>query len=433
MSRVAEYRQSVEKNVKAVQDIFLKVDKEQEGVATPEQREEIVRLNKETEEVETQLKSALEWEELRGGNQQRVQNLSQVVRPFDFPGGGQPESRGDAAAILAAGKSISDRFLEDENWQAWFKAVAPNGQIPKGARITSPAVTFNESIKALVTGLSSTSAGALVVNDRKPIIDMGTFMRPLRIRDIIRIGQTTSDTVEYVRQGTHTNAAAPVAEATATADGTGAKPESSIALSVVTETVKTIATWVPATRRAISDAGQLRTLIDELLRYFLNEELEDQIITGSGAGENFTGVLNVSGTTAQAFDTDLLTTYRKARTKVALTGRATPTAYVIHPNDVEDLDLLTDNEERYYFGGPVGVGVPRLWGVPIVESEAMTEGTAMVAQWDLAVLWDREQFNILVSDSHSDFFVRNLLAVLAELRAAFGVLRPAAFVEIALS
>ena len=110
-----------------------------------------------------------------------------------------------------------------------------------------------------------------------------------------------------------------------------------------------------------------------------------------------------------------------------------PTAYVIHPNDVEDLDLLTDNEERYYFGGPVGVGVPRLWGVPIVESEAMTEGTAMVAQWDLAVLWDREQTNLLVSDSHSDFFIRNLVAILAEMRAAFGVLRPAAFVEIALS
>jgi hypothetical protein len=41
--------------------------------------------------------------------------------------------------------------------------------------------------------------------------------------------------------------------------------------------------------------------------------------------------------------------------------------------------------------------------------------------------------NILVSDSHSDFFIRNLVAILAEMRAAFGVLRPAAFVEIDLT
>jgi hypothetical protein len=37
--------------------------------------------------------------------------------------------------------------------------------------------------------------------------------------------------------------------------------------------------------------------------------------------------------------------------------------------------------------------------------------------------------SISVSNQHSDFFIRNLVAILAEMRAAFGVLRPAAFVE----
>jgi HK97 family phage major capsid protein len=144
-------------------------------------------------------------------------------------------------------------------------------------------------------------------------------------------------------------------------------------------------------------------------------------------------VLNVTGTTSQAFATDLLTTLRQARTKVRVTGRATPTAYVMHPNDWEDLDLLQDNEARYYFGGPSVLGTPRLWGLPVVESEGMTEGTAMVADWRLLVLWDREAANILISDSHSDFFVRNMLAVLAEMRAALGCLRPSAFVEVDLT
>jgi HK97 family phage major capsid protein len=58
----------------------------------------------------------------------------------------------------------------------------------------------------------------------------------------------------------------------------------------------------------------------------------------------------------------------------------------------------------------------------------MTEGYAVVADWRMAVLWDRMQTAITMSNSHSDFFVRNLVAILAEMRAAFGVIRPAAFV-----
>ena len=45
-------------------------------------------------------------------------------------------------------------------------------------------------------------------------------------------------------------------------------------------TVKTIAHWIPITKRAAADAAQVRTLVDNFLRYGLNEELEDQMLTG---------------------------------------------------------------------------------------------------------------------------------------------------------
>ena len=38
-----------------------------------------------------------------------------------------------------------------------------------------------------------------------------------------------------------------------------------------------------------------------------------------------------------------------------------------------------------------------------------------------------------VSDSHADFFTRNLVAVLAEMRAGFAVFRPSAFVKVTLA
>jgi HK97 family phage major capsid protein len=160
------------------------------------------------------------------------------------------------------------------------------------------------------------------------------------------------------------------------------------------------------------------------------EELEDQMLTGNGTGENFTGIYNVSGIQTQAWSNSMLESSRKARTKLKVTGKVRPTAWAMHPNDWEDFDLLKDGEDRYYFGGPLVMGTPRLWGVPVVESEAATEGLAILGDFKMAVLWDREQANISVSVSHADFFTRNLVAILAELRAAFGVIRPAAFVEV---
>jgi len=110
----------------------------------------------------------------------------------------------------------------------------------------------------------------------------------------------------------------------------------------------------------------------------------------------------------------------------------------MHPTDVEKLDLLVDNENRYYFGGPGGSYVSAggaagpLWNLPIIESEAIPAGTAYVGDWSKAILWDREQASITMTDSHSDFFIRNMVAILAELRVAFGVIQPSAFVRITL-
>jgi hypothetical protein len=56
-----------------------------------------------------------------------------------------------------------------------------------------------------------------------------------------------------------------------------------------------------------------------------------------------------------------------------------------------------------------------------------------LADWKKLVVWDREQFTISVSDSHEDFFIRNMVAILGELRAAIGILRPTAFCEVSLS
>ena len=353
---------------------------------------------------------------------------------------GRDDGDGSALWTPRKGETLGQAFAKSRQLGDLLKAY-PQGRIPERAVVNSQPF----GAKTLITGGSDTSAGAFVENDYRGLqVGLDLFQRPLTIRSLVTNGTTNSDTVEYVRVTSTTNNASPVAESTTTADpgsmnaANGVKPESALALAKVTETVRTIAHWLPATTRALSDAGQIRTLIDTFLRYGLEEELEDQMVNGSGSGENFTGISNVSGVQSQPLvlngtDPDLLATTRKARTLVRTVGRSIPTAYVMNPSDWETIDLLQDNENRYYFGGPMRMGQPTLWGLPVVESEAVPAGTAYVGDWRKAVLWDREQASITVSNSHANFFIRNMVAILGELRAAFGVLQPTAFVEIDMS
>lgn len=353
------------------------------------------------------------------------------------------------AGVAGQGKTLGEKFVNAPEFGAWLKSVAPAAAVREKTRLgDSPAVGVG--MKDLMTGSSVTSAGALVVPEWLGLLDgLAQFQRPLTMMDLITKGTTGSDQVSYARVTGFTNNAAPVPEArTEAAVGTdlndgdievvstaeaGVKPKSSFRLEKKTADVKTIAHWLPATRRSISDAGQIRTLIDAFLRYGLNEELEDQIVAGDGTDENFEGILETSGIQSQAWDTNLLVTTRKARTKVRTVGRATPTAFVFNPADNERIDLLTTSNGDFYFGGPTSNPSAPLWGLPRVESEAVPAGTGLVADWRQAVVWDREQAGIMLSDSHEDYFVRNLVAVLAEMRAAFGVIRPKAFVAIDLT
>lgn len=340
--------------------------------------------------------------------------------------------------------SLGKQIITSPEFKALMAPFNHNGQIsiPKGTHLSSAPM----SIKSLITGASDTSGGAFVVTERTNIVEM-LGRRELRLRDLVSVRRTGSDLVEFVRQTSHTNNAAVVPEATSSAaptqDGStgplvnaaggGYKPEGAWAFEIVQTAVKTIAEWVPITKRALADVNQLEGLINDELELDVKEAEETQILQGDGTGENFTGILNTSGIQTQAWSTDLFTTTRKALTKARYVGRVNPTAWVMNPVDAEAVDLLKDGNGQYYYGGPQGIGPRTLWGKPIVECEEQPVGRGLLGDFSKAVVWDREQTSVTMTDSHADFFVRNLVAVLAEERLAFGVTRPAAFVDVDLT
>lgn len=349
-------------------------------------------------------------------------------------------------------KALGLQVVESPEFKAMLKPFTTEAgsiRIAEKTHIQSDPI----NIKGLFVGGTDTSAGAFVVNEQTGIVE-SLGRKELTVRDLISVRRTGSDTVEYVEQTSHTNAAAVVAEATSSAaptmpalDGNalsagaalvnnpngGYKPEGSWAYVRRTAVVKTIAEWVPATKRALADVSQLEGLINDELRMDVAEAEEGQILGGDGSGENFTGILNWSGIQTQTFSSDIFATARKAITKARTVGRVNPSAIMVSPATAELIDLAKDGENRYYYGGPFSMGGRTLWGRPIVESETMPDTHILVGDFSKAVLWDREETTVTISDSHADFFTRNMVAILAEERCAFAVTRPKAFVKAALS
>lgn len=338
-------------------------------------------------------------------------------------------------------KALGLQVVESPEFKAMLQPFTHGGQIsiPKGTHVSSAPI----GIKGIFVGGSDTSAGAFVVNEQSGIVEM-LGRKELKIRDLVSVRRTGSDTVEYVEQTSHTNAAAVVAEATSSAPPTapggagalvlnpngGYKPEGAWAFERKTATVKTIAEWVPSTKRALADVAALEGLINDELSRDVAETEEAQILNGDGEGENFTGINEWDGIQTQEFDTDIFKSIRKAITKARTVGRVNPTACVVSPTTAEIIDLAQDGENRYRYGGPQSIGPRTVWGLPTVVSETQADGKALVGDFSKAVLWDREQTTVTMTDSHADFFIRNMVAILAEERLAFAVTRPKAFVSV---
>lgn len=355
---------------------------------------------------------------------------------------GQPAADDlDAQGSQPVRERVKSLGLQVVDSLAFKEALTPfkGGHVPERSRFQTDPI----GIKGLFVGGTDTSAGAFVVNEQSGIVET-LGRKPLTIRDLVSVRRTSSDAVEYVAQTSHTNAAAVVPEATSSAAPTapgsagalvlnangGYKPEGAWAYERKVANVKTIAEWVPATKRALADVAALEGLINDELRLDIAEAEEGQVLNGNGSGENFTGINNWSGVQTQAYSTDLFESVRKGITKARTVGRVNPTAIVVNPVDAEAIDLAKDLNGAYRYGGPQSLGQRSVWSLPVIESENQAAGEALLGDFSKAVIWDREQTTVTVTDSHADFFIRNMVAILAEERLAFAVTRPTAFVKV---
>jgi HK97 family phage major capsid protein len=331
--------------------------------------------------------------------------------------------------------------------------LAAAGESPINYRASGLSVAGPLDLKRIGTAFDTAASKATGSSGRKALLETGSIgmgivtlteghlgddiariaERPTRVLDLVRVAPTDGDRFRYFRQTVRTNNAAPVAVGTT-------KPTSIYTVEDVDDRTRTYAHLSePFPRQYLDDSGMLRTLVEQELRHGVLEAIEDDLVAGDGIGEHIDGLLEISGTQAQAWDTSLLVTTRKAKLKLEVADLA-PSVWLLNPADWAAMELLRTEDGGAGTGAflldaksPIDTAQQRLWSVPVVVTNAIPAGTGILADLGDVVLVMREDVRVDVSENVADDFEKNLVRIRAEARAGVAFLRPFSTVEVDLT
>lgn len=313
-------------------------------------------------------------------------------------------------------KSIGQKFIESEQFKKFDGSARGSIRVP-----VERADIMN--LPASV-GVNTSPANSLVGSLRVPGV-VAPPERQMTIRDLLAPGQTSQGMIEYVQETGFTNLAAVVTEGQT-------KPKSEIVFELKTAPVRTIATIFKASRQILDDAPALRSYIDARARYGLRYVEEAELLNGDGTGAHIKGLVPSSTpynaalviATKQRIDTLRLAILQVYLAEFPATG------IVLHPTDWAAIQLLKDTTGRYIIGNPQDGNTPRLWNLPVVETQAMAYTEFLVGNYNLAAqIFDRLELEILLSTENSTDFEKNMVTIRAEERLALAIYRPEAIIH----
>ena len=407
MSEVAKLKEQIAKSREELKAAF---DSQEDGKYTAEAKEKIKGYNEELAGLVDDLKI----EEAKVQNEKALEVDNEPVNsiPNVMPEAQEgPKSIGAQFADSDAYKAYTEKGVKGVDSHAEFKTTLNTTGYPP------------ESLRA---------PGILETALRNPDSVIGLF-------DQI---QTNQNAYVYLEETTFTNNVGAVAEST---DISSAN-ESALAFTERTESIRKMATFLPVTDELLADVAGIQGYVNSRLSTMMKLNLDNQLINGDGSAPNLTGILNKSGINTFAFGSysgklRKIGQVYQAITEIRKDAFVEADSIVMHPSDwydivTEESSVETSGSRNPLFVVAGGFGeapTPRLWGLKVVPSTVVAEGTMIVGKFgggDAAQVVMREGVDLAVSDSHSDFFAKNQLAIRLTMRLGFAIYRPTAFCSI---
>ena len=343
-------------------------------------------------------------------------------KAFMAAAGNPIEEVGEDHADTGA-KSIGQQFVQSKNYK---------GLVERGIKgnFTSGEIEVKTT---LTEGTAGTPGPGYQNVSAVPTLLPGIVdirFKPLTVSDLFPGGTTSTPLIRYLVESAVTNAAA------ATAEG-DLKPESALTFTKVDEVLHKIATFLPVSDEMLEDWAQVQSYIDARLILFVKLAEEVQLLNGDGTGANLVGLMNraglatpiVKGTAPSvAGDNSMDAIYRQI-TAIRTTAFLEPDAIAIDPLGWQNILLAKNTYGNYYANGPfASAETPMLWGKKVAVSFNSAANSAVVGAFaQAAQVFRKGGLTVEASNSHADYFQRNLTAIRAEERLALAVYRPGAF------
>jgi HK97 family phage major capsid protein len=391
-------------------------DSAEMGKYTSEQKEAIARRNEElTELVETvNLKSA------QAKNEKAMEVDSEPAAPA-------------FSSEQVAPRSIGEMFTESDA----YKNYKSNGVKGIDSKVNANPLEYK-------TTLTTTGYPPEVL--REPGI-LESLQRPdgavFTLFDQI---QSDQNSFAYLEETTFTNNAAEAAEGSAVG-------EAALAFTEQTESIRKMGVFLPVTDELLADVSGIQGYVNSRLQTMIRLRLDSQVLSGDGTAPNLEGILDagkssVGSTAFGSYSGNLgrIGAIYGAITDIRVNAFTEPDTIIMHPNDwnsvvTELTGFAGDSAAGYAANVPLFVAsgmfgqapVASIWGVKVLPTTAITENTVLVGKFgggEAAHLVMRQGIDLAVSDSHSDYFTKNMLAIRATMRVGFPVYRQQAFHKI---
>jgi HK97 family phage major capsid protein len=206
------------------------------------------------------------------------------------------------------------------------------------------------------------------------------------------------------------------------------KPAAYLNFTKRTVNVEKLAAFLPISEEMLEDEPAIAAYVNTRLRMFVVQAEEARILARLNIGIGTAGYGELGGN-------NMLDSVMAGITSVRLEGGLEPDGLIINPTDYAKMAIAKASTGGDYFGGgPFSAFSASPWGLRTVPTAAAAAGSPIVGAFrDGAQIWRKGGLTVEASNSHADYFVRNLVAIRAEERFALAVYRPLAFQKLFLT
>jgi HK97 family phage major capsid protein len=372
------------------------------------------------------------------------------------------KSRNDELAELVEDLNIEKKKLQNEKaLEEDSKPVAEMPLASNEAEVKTVGQLFTESdayknyVGSGVKGVDSkietkttlTTTGYPPEVLRQPGILESALRDPNAVISLFDVINTDQNSFSYLEETTFTNNAAEAAEGSAVG-------EAALAFTEQTEAIRKLGIFIPVTDELIADEAGIQGYLNSRLQTMIKLRLDSQLLAGDGTAPNLEGLLDAGKSSVGSSDFNSYSgnlgrigAIYNAITDIRVNAFTEPDAIVMHPNDWNQIVTsvgadfagtssagYAEKSPLFVAAGGMGAGpAASIWGLKVIPTTAISNNTVLVGKFgggEAANVVMRQGIDLAVTDSHSDYFTKNMLAIRATMRVGFPVYRQAAFHKI---